>query len=253
MSFNEKTYNNILNGRISIIQPKKGFRFGSDSVFLASFVNTFLENKKNRNFLIADVGSGIGTVSLIIAFRNSNTNILAIDNKKQYLMLAKENIKINGFQDKIKTINNDIFNLDNNLKNCFDVVVSNPPFYKRENNKSNNKLEDSSKRIVNLKEWLENSLKLLKDKGLIFLITSTDILDDIINHLSEKAGSFKISYTLDKLQDQQFLAKAGNDYSQIAIFEAKDFGDVKDCITPPCETADNTTSTASITEKETKH
>jgi len=63
MSFNEKTHNNILNGRISIIQPKKGFRFGSDSVFLASFVNTFLENKKNRNFLIADVGSGIGTVS----------------------------------------------------------------------------------------------------------------------------------------------------------------------------------------------
>lgn len=192
MSFNEKTHNNILNGRISIIQPKKGFRFGSDLVFLASFVNTFLENKKNRNFLIADVGSGIGTVSLIIAFRNSNTNILAIDNKKQYLMLAEENIKINGFQDKIKTINNDIFNLDNNLKNSFDVVVSNPPFYKRENNKSNNKLEDSSKRIVNLKEWLENSLKLLKDKGIIFLITSTDILDDIINHLSEKAGSFKI-------------------------------------------------------------
>ena len=45
-------------------------------------------------------------------------------------MLAEENIKINGFQDKIKTINNDIFNLDNNLKNSFDVVVSNPPFTK---------------------------------------------------------------------------------------------------------------------------
>ena len=151
MSFDEKTHNNILNGRISITQPKKGFRFGSDSVFLASFVNTFLENKKNRNFLIADVGSGIGTVSLIIAFRNSNTNILAIDNKKQYLMLAEENIKINGFQDKIKTINADIFNLDNNFKNNFDIVVSNPPFYKRENNRSKNKLEDSSKRIVNLR------------------------------------------------------------------------------------------------------
>lgn len=78
-------------------------------------------------------------------------------------------------------------------------------------------------------------------------------LDDVSNIGDGEAGSFKISYTLDKLQDQQFLAKAGNDYSQIAIFEAKDFGDVKDCITPPCETADNTTSTASITEKETKH
>ena len=77
-------------------------------------------------------------------------------------------------------------------------------------------------------------------------------LDDVSNIGDGEAGSFKISYTLDKLQDQQFLAKAGNDYSQIAVFEAKDFGDVKDCITPPCETADNTTSTASITENETK-
>ena len=32
-------------------------------------------------------------------------------------MLAEENIKINGLQDKIKTINNDIFNLDNNSLN----------------------------------------------------------------------------------------------------------------------------------------
>uniref|UniRef100_UPI00263847EF choice-of-anchor A family protein n=1 Tax=uncultured Polaribacter sp. TaxID=174711 RepID=UPI00263847EF len=77
-------------------------------------------------------------------------------------------------------------------------------------------------------------------------------LDNVSGIGGSSQGSFKISYTLDKLQDQQFLAKAGNDYSQIAIFEAKDFGDVKDCITPPCETADNTTSTASITENETK-
>ena len=138
MSFNEKTYNNILNGRISIIQPKNGFRFGSDSVFLASFVNTFLENKKDRNFLIADVGSGVGTVSLIIAFRNPNSKILAIDNKREYLIIAEENIKINNFQDKIKTIDNDVFNFDNNLKNSFDLVVSNPPFHTKENNRSKN-------------------------------------------------------------------------------------------------------------------
>ena len=71
-----------------------------------------------------------------------------------------------------------IFNLDNNLKNSFDIVVSNPPFYKRENNRSKNKLEDSSKRIVNLKEWLENSLKLLKQKNInklnLYLLINID-------------------------------------------------------------------------------
>jgi len=192
MSFNQKTHDNILNGSLSVIQYKKGFRFGSDAVFLASFVNGFIETKKNRKFYIADVGSGVGTVSLIIAFRNPNSKILAIDNKREYLIIAEENIKINNFQDQIKTIDNDVFNFDNNLKNSFDLVVSNPPFHKKENNKSKNILEDSAKRIVNLKKWLESSLKLLKDEGKIFLIISTDILDQTLNYLSSKSGSFKI-------------------------------------------------------------
>ena len=50
MSFNQKTHDNILNGSLSVIQYKKGFRFGSDAVFLASFVNGFIETKKNRKF-----------------------------------------------------------------------------------------------------------------------------------------------------------------------------------------------------------
>ena len=89
MSFNQKTHDNILNGSLSVIQYKKGFRFGSDAVFLASFVNGFIETKKNRKFYIADVGSGVGTVSLIIAFRNPNSKILAIDNKREYLDASK--------------------------------------------------------------------------------------------------------------------------------------------------------------------
>ena len=112
------------------------------------------------------------------------------------MMNANTLEEVLAIEEKIKKLesktNKFVESLDNNLKNSFDIVVSNPPFYKRENNRSKNKLEDSSKRIVNLKEWLENSLKLLKDKGIIFLIISTDILDDTINHLSEKAGSFKI-------------------------------------------------------------
>ena len=130
MSFSQKTYDNILNGSISVIQYKKGFRFGSDAVFLASFVNGFIETKKNRKFYIADVGSGVGTVSLIIASRNPNSNILAIDNKREYLIIAEENIKINNFQDQIKTIDNDVFNFDNNLKNSFDLVFVDPPYGK---------------------------------------------------------------------------------------------------------------------------
>ena len=192
MSLYEKTFDNILNGRISIIQYKNGFRFGFDSVFLASFVNGFLENKKSRKISIADIGAGVGAVSLIIAFRNPNSEILAIDNNSNYLKIADENIKNNNYQDRIKTIHADIFNPCDKLIDSFDLVVSNPPFHKIGNNKSQNILKDIAKRIVNFEKWIENSVKLLKNKGILFLIIPTDILDQAITILAKKTGSLKI-------------------------------------------------------------
>jgi len=75
---------------------------------------------------------------------------------------------------------------------------------------------------------------------------------DNINGIGDgMAGSFKMTYTLNYLQDQQFLAKAGKDYSQIASFSTSDFQQVMNC-QAPCNSADNTTSTASINEGQTK-
>ena len=45
------TVDKILRGKISIIQLKKGFRYGFDTVFLAAFVNGYLKKlKKKKNF-----------------------------------------------------------------------------------------------------------------------------------------------------------------------------------------------------------
>ncbi len=77
-------------------------------------------------------------------------------------------------------------------------------------------------------------------------------LDNVSDIGDGMAGSFKMTYTLNYLQDQQFLAKAGNDYSQIASFSTAEFQQVMNCQTPPCETANNTTASASITESQTK-
>lgn len=54
---------------------------------------------------------------------------------------------------------------------------------------------------------------------------------DNVNGIGDgDAGSFTITYTLDNLQDQQFLAKAGNNYTQIASFTVNEFTTVLDCI-----------------------
>ena len=192
MYYINRTVDNILKGKISIIQLKYGFRYGFEAVFLAAFVNKFLEQNKKKDVLLADVGSGVGTISLIIAYKNEKINITAIENNNQYLELAEENILNNNLQKQIKLLNVDIFKTNKVLVNTFDIVVSNPPFYKDYKNRSKNELENYAKVMKNLEQWINSSVKLLKNKGIIFLIITSEILDLVLHHLRDKTGSFKI-------------------------------------------------------------
>ncbi len=186
------TVDKILRGKISIIQLKKGFRYGFEAVFLAAFVNGYLKKIKKKKFLLADVGSGVGTISLIIAYQNNDISITAIENNKSYLELASENFKKNNFQKKINLIEGDILNIDSQLNNFFDFVVTNPPFYVDKQKQSQNELDNYAKRIINYESWIEGSLKILKDKGVIFLIIPTGLLEKTLISLRKKAGSFRI-------------------------------------------------------------
>ena len=187
-----RTVDSILKGRISIIQLKHGFRFGFDAVFLAAFVNGFLQKYKKKDVSLADIGSGVGTISLIIAYKNEKIKLTAIENNNHYLELAKENILNNNLKNQIKLLNSDIFKINKTLVNTFDIVVSNPPFYKKYKNRSKNKLENHDKVIKNLEQWINSSVKLLNSKGIIFLIITSEILDLVLYHLRVKTGSFKI-------------------------------------------------------------
>ena len=98
----------------------------------------------------------------------------------------------NNLQKQIKLLNSDIFKINKALVNTFDIVVSNPPFYKEYKNRSKNELENYAKVTKNLEQWINSSVKLLNSKGIIFLIITSEILDLVLHHLREKTGSFKI-------------------------------------------------------------
>ncbi len=186
------TVDKILRGKVSIIQFKKGFRYGFEAVFLAAFVNGFLKKFKKKKISLADVGSGVGAISLIIAYKNNKINITAIENNDNYLKIANENIISNNFQKKINAIKEDIFNINSQLINSFDIVVTNPPFYEYQQKKTENELKNHAKRIINYESWIDNSLKLLKHKGIIFLIIPTGLLEKTLISLDKKTGSLKI-------------------------------------------------------------
>ena len=135
---------------------------------------------------------------------NSNVNAsIQIENLQSLNLDSSMQTQINKILDRsemIQIILNKLLTNDRTITsdinkdflNTFDIVVSNPPFYKEHKNRSKNELENHAKVIMNIEKWIDNSVKLLKDKGIIFLIITTEILDLVLYHLRNKTGSFKI-------------------------------------------------------------
>ena len=87
--------NKILGGYISILQPKKGFRVGMDSILLASSI------KNCDNCL--ELGSGSGAISICLVKKIDNMEILGIEKNIRLVDIANQNIYKNGLsENKIK-------------------------------------------------------------------------------------------------------------------------------------------------------
>ncbi len=169
------TFDEILNGKLKIFQPKKGYRVGTDAIILAASINP----KKGD---LLDLGSGVGAISLAVLCSTKNVKIFAVEKDQLSFELLKENIKINGFDNYIVPLFNDIRKLPNELKGCFDYVFSNPPFHKKNKNISfyNRKNLGYYDDNISLSKWIEIAVWACRIKGRITLIVRTDRADEVI-------------------------------------------------------------------------
>ena len=121
-----KVVNDLLNySNLKIVQDDNFFNFSLDSVLLPNFVKINKGTKK-----ILDLGTGNAPIPMILSTMTS-AKIYGIELQKEIYDLAIESLKINNLEDKIEIINDNIKNLDRYFEpNSFDVIVSNPPYFK---------------------------------------------------------------------------------------------------------------------------
>lgn len=113
-----------------IYQPKDGYCYNSDTLFLYDFAMQFL--KKDSNVL--DVGAGCGILGLLCA-RDISIILSSIEKNISSFNLCENNFRVN------KILSNCIFGdfLEHDFDNSrFDFVISNPPFYSSNVIKSEN-------------------------------------------------------------------------------------------------------------------
>ena len=165
---------------LKIIQNKEGFCFGIDSVLLSDFA----KNIKN-NSLVLDLGTGTGIIPILLCGKTNLKKVIGVEVQEKIAEMAKRSIKLNNLEARFHVINENILNLKNIYQNqTFDVVVTNPPYKKKNSgiiNENHEKLISRHEIEANLEDFIKVSKDLLKDKGEFYMVHRPERLVDILS------------------------------------------------------------------------
>lgn len=185
----EVVENTLLNGRVRLRQPARGYRAGMDAALLAAAV------APRRGERLFEAGCGAGAVLMQIAARHDGTSLTGLERDSLAAALARENAELNGFGDRTAIIDGDVAAGFRALDLApFDWAVSNPPFFDDPGalrapapGKQGAWMADDG-----LAAWTGLLLKAVREGGRIVIIHRADRLADLLALLGEKAGSFAI-------------------------------------------------------------
>ena len=99
------------------------FPLSTDSMLLAHFV------KMPRNARILDLGSGCGTLGLLLCAKSDSCTITGLEITENAHQCALENIRSNGLSSRLRSICCDLRDFPADLASTFHCCVSNPPYF----------------------------------------------------------------------------------------------------------------------------
>ena len=198
-----------------LYQSPNGYCYNSDSIFLYAFARNFKIKGK-----VLDIGCGVGILSLLLA-KEFDAKYYAVEIQEEMSFYAKKNFEINK-------IDIDLSNIDfkEYKEKDFDFIISNPPFYKVDNNQSPNISKNIARyeHHLPLELLIKKSSKLLKPKGYFIFCYDAWQIDDILILLK--------TY---KLQPEfiKFLHPKANKEAKIVMIAARKASRAKCKILPP--------------------
>lgn len=195
--------------RIKIIQNDEMFSFSLDSMLLANFVNT--KGAKN----IIDLGTGNAPIPLFLTLK-TDAKIIGVEIQEEVAKLAYDSVLLNHFEDQIKIINGNIIDIYKEVgANKFDIVISNPPFFKYTDESIINKNDYLTiarhEVLIKLKDIIKESNKLLVNGGKLYIVHRVSRMTEVIKELEENNFGIKKIQLIYPLKDKDaymFLLEA---------------------------------------------
>ncbi|MDD4803038.1 MAG: tRNA1(Val) (adenine(37)-N6)-methyltransferase [Syntrophomonas sp.] len=170
----DETLDDLILGNMKIIQPINGYRFSVDAVLLAHFPE--ITGVKH----IIDLGTGNGVIPLLLTARSNDPEISGIEIQTAMADRARRSVSFNDLAHRIKIIQQDIKEINKSLPGeCAELVLSNPPFWKKGEGHINADIEEAIARHelrIDLEELVRQGAYLLGQGGKMAIIQRAERL-----------------------------------------------------------------------------
>lgn len=179
----ELTTDKLLGQRITIVQPARGFRAGSDSLLLAASVPA----RPGERVLEAGIGPGGAAMALLA--RVEGVHLTGIESEAEHAELAIRNARENGFAQRCEVIQCTIAEAttgelkSRGVEARFDHTMANPPFFESGRVRAS---DNASRRAGNMGEagqlgtWVARLADATKGGGTVTMIHRAGALGEVV-------------------------------------------------------------------------
>jgi tRNA1(Val) A37 N6-methylase TrmN6 len=120
----DTTEDAVLDGRVRLVQPARGYRAGVDAALLAAACDAGAGQR------VIEPGCGAGAALLAAAARRPGARFVGVERDPAALALAQANIAQNGLQGRVEAAPGDVAEGFRALGlEPFDAAQANPPFF----------------------------------------------------------------------------------------------------------------------------
>jgi tRNA1(Val) A37 N6-methylase TrmN6 len=174
----------LLDGRVKVAQPADGYRVAVDAVLLAAAV------EPAAGAHVLDLGCGVGSVGLCLAWRRPDLAITGLDREAVFVAAARANAEANGA--RLQVVQGDVLHPPSER---FDEVMMNPPYLKAGTATVSAhplKAAATAEGAAKFGDWIACARAVLKPGGILTLIHRADRLDDVLSGVARSFGGIAI-------------------------------------------------------------
>ncbi len=186
----------FLGGKLSILQPEKGYRAGIDAVFLAAAIPV------QAGDTVFEAGIGVGVAALCLLSRSPQTHVTGIEVTARYAMMCEENAKRNGFGPNVRVIHADVKEAQRKdlatmpQHGSFAHAFANPPYFEEGKVTASPSLLKAAAHAFgpnDLELWIKIMYQMVCLRGTVTLIHRADNLGKILTAMEEKFGDIRVA------------------------------------------------------------